>query len=68
MSCIWTALRWKVYKILCRIAWRICPDHNHIILNHIWVEGLNRVCRDLAARQEPPDTEFATALLELYEE
>lgn len=37
-----TRLRWKIYKALCWIAWRICPDRERVALGYIWDEGMQR--------------------------
>lgn len=66
-----TAVRWKIYKALCWIAWCICPGRDRVALGFIWGEGMQKVNCDLAARQEPLGAEFSAALYdnlsELYE-
>lgn len=66
-----TALRWKIYKALCWIAWRVCPDRRRIALGYIWSEGTRKVHNDLVARQEPLGAEFNEAIFDnlpdLYE-
>lgn len=37
-----TAVRWKIYKALCWIAWCICPDRDRLVLGYIWDSGLQK--------------------------
>lgn len=47
-----TRLRWKIYKALCWIAWRICPDRARLALGYIWYEGMRKVTSDLSGDPE----------------
>lgn len=47
-----TSIRWKIYKALCWIAWRICPDRDRIALGYIWDEGMRKVASDLSIEPE----------------
>lgn len=46
-------IRWKIYKALCWIAWRICPHLQRDELQQVWDAGLQQhIGRFAASKSE----------------